>query len=853
MTEGYGRLVTHIKHYYTTGYIGFIAIIAMILSPVYATTQISEEPIQACVWADAYPRYYRNEPIAQCLDWKEEPSISKCHGRFAVESPLPSLADPKTIELKADQVSLNPAGQSELHGHVQVKQDQRVVNAQTATIYRDPTTQQVTQITLNSNVQFREPGHWMHAQSAQLNPQDKSGKIQQVLYRLNTDRFSAQLPAWGTAAWVKRFANEDYQFHQVTYSTCSPLARAWQIEANDIHLYKKNATGVARKAILRLGNVPVLYTPYLSFPTSRARKSGFLMPLGGYTNVSGFDFAFPYYLNLAPNYDATVIPHLYTLRGWMFGGNTRFLTQHSRGMVAGNILPKDQAFRSFIHAHDEEFPILNSLSTNRWSVLVRDNIEFVPNLNLNIDFQQVSDDYYLQDFNTNLAISSENQLLRRGTLSYTTDHWILGGTLQSYQTLHPVNQSMIADIYDRLPQLVADGVYSDLPFNSQLSILNQFDYFRWTGLDHSLPQGSRYHLNPILSVPMTRTWGYITPNVELVENNYGLSKNSLANGEGYTQNESFNRIIPRFYVDGGLTFERTTTLLQNKMTQTLEPRLYYLLVPFANQSEFPAFDSAYMIFNTDQLYRTNRFSGFDRISDANQLAYGLTTRWLSQRSGREKAMLTVGQLHYFSPRRVELCYAPLGQCTDSPLFLGYVSPTAAWSPIASKATYKLNEAWDASADYTWDNTTHRTNNGNLNLHYQPQPNRILGLSYSYLVSGNVFVAPEVGVKNGAMNQITGSYAWPMNEYWSSLGVYSYNVSQQYSMLALFGVQYDSCCWAFRLMGGRSFKSLGLDSLSPQYNNNIYFQILLKGLGSVATSNPATALQSYLPGYPNLFN
>lgn len=824
----------------------------MIYPQGVAAEPVVAESIQACVLDSKLSGLQQSSAaMAHCLGWQASTSSSFCHGSYETLAIVP-VSDSKTVELKADQVSFYPSGTSELQGHVQVKQMQRIVNAQTAKVYRDANTHQVTRIDLDTNVRFVEPGHLMHAQHATLNPQDKSGRIEQVIYRFDTSRAGAILPAWGTAQWIERFANENYQLHAVTYSTCSPLDRAWQIQAKDITLDKAKATGVAHDALLRLGGIPILYTPYLSFPTSSARKSGFLMPMGGYSNVSGFDIAFPYYLNLAPNYDATIVPHLYSLRGWMVGGVTRFLTEQSTGIVGGSILPKDAAFRSFINEHKTEYPTLQNASTDRWSVMVRENTQFLPNLNLNIDFQQVSDDYYLQDFNTNLALSSENQLLRQGAISYTTDHWLLGGKLQSYQTLHPINQSQVANIYDRLPQLLADGSYHNLPLKSDLSILGQFDYFLWTGLNETQPQGARYHLNPILTFPRMTSWGYITPGIEAVENNYDLSYNTDVTRSGRNQSESFNRLIPRFHVDGGLTFERYTKLFSNNMTQTLEPHLYYLNVPYDDQSQFPAFDSAYMIFNTDQLFRSNRFSGFDRISDGNQLAYALTSRWLSERTGREKAAVTVGQLRYFSERKVQLCYDQSGLCTDSPLFLGYTSPTALWSPIASKATYALNAAWTASADYVWDIDTHATNNSNVNLHYQPTPNRILGFGYNYLVAGNVFVAPEVGVQNNALNQVTGSYAWPINDNWSSLGVYSYNISKQYGMMTFFGVQYDSCCWAARLMGGRTFKSLSPDALTPQYNNNVYFQILLKGLGTVATSDPATAIQSYLPGYPNLF-
>ena len=825
---------------------------------------------QACIWNKHLSASSFKDQAIQCLGWKADLKIPLCQGFYA-PLPLDPLSNPNIIELKADEISFQSTGQSDLQGHVHIQQNQSKISAQTAKVFRSPQTHQIDRIELDKNVHFMDPGRLMIARHVNFDPQKKSAYIQQVLYRFDSSRASAILPAWGTAEWIKRFANQNYDMHTVTYTTCSPEKPLWDIKAQDIQLDHAEQTGVAHHAMLRLGKVPILYTPYLSFPTSSKRKSGFLMPFGGYTNVNGFDFATPYYLNLAPNYDATFIPHYYTLRGWMFGGSTRLLTKQSSTIIGGAILPHDSAFKSFINHNVGQFPGLENEKTDRWSLMVREYLSILPNLNLDVDFQQVSDDYYLQDFSTNLAISSENQLLRRGSLVYSTDHWILASSLQSYQTLHPVNQSAVANIYDRLPQLMANGTYYDLPWHSDLNVLGQFDYFRWTGSDHTIPQGTRYHLNPILSFPRIKPWGYVTPSVELVENNYGLNKNISPFGNGRSQSESFNRLLPRFYVDSGLNFERENAhLFGNLMRQTLEPRLYYLNVPYINQSQFPAFDSAYMIFNADQLFRTNRFSGFDRISDANQLAYALTTRWLSPNTGQEKAKFTVGQIHYFSPRKVDLCYSPSGQCKDSPLVLGSTSPTSLWSPIAMSGVYTLNYAWSASSDYVWDPATHATNNANLNLHYQPSPDRILGLGYNYLVSGNVLTSPGAIqnysnfvtrgntllpssiLSNSALNQITGSYAWPLSENWSTLGVTSYNISEQYNMLNFFGLQYDSCCWAARLIGGRTFKSLSSNSLTPQYDNNVYFQILLKGLGSVATNNPETIIKSYLPGYRNLF-
>ncbi len=857
-----------ISPYYTLTSLA-IVVASLVFNVVYHADVHAEsmidEPVQACVLLPGLPMDAASRAnYAQCLGWQKAPA-SRCGGYYQSIAVTP-LGQPNEIHMLADEASLYAVGQSQLNGHVEIRQSQRVVNAQTATVYRDEKTKQVTEIVLLGNVRYLEPGRMMWAKKVSLNPHDKSGKIDNVLYRFNLERAGAVLPAWGRANFVQRFANQDYLLRNVTYTTCSPQDKAWQLEASEITLDAAKNTGVARNALLRVGEMPIFYAPYFSFPTSNQRKSGFLMPIGGYSNVGGFDAALPYYWNIAPNYDATLVPHLYTERGLMMGGDFRFLTQNSAGIVGGNFLANDRAFNSFLTDNRAQYPSLDHVSSDRWSLLLHETTHFNPNLQMNINYQQVSDDYYLQDFSTNLAFITENQLLRQGDITYNTDHWLLRGMLQSYQTLHPINQSVVANVYERLPQLLARGSYTDLPLHANFNVLSQFDYFHnaadrefssqilnpsFTSLP-SLnastinPQGPRYHLNPVLSLPQTKPWGYITPEVQVIENNYNLNYGHHYNAQ------SFNYTIPRYSVDSGLSFERSDKFAGHGYTQTLEPRLYYLYVPYQNQSAVPAFDSAYMIFNTDQLFRNNRFSGFDRIGDTNQFSYAATTRWISAVSGREKASLSIGQIKYFSKRQTQLCYSKDGHCTDSSLFLGYLSPLATTSPVATNANYHLGAFWTMNADYVWDTFEHATNNADLNVHYQPGANQIISFGYSYLINGNIIALQNDAINDNALHQATFAYAWPFTEKWSSLGAYSYNISKGYGMMTFLGVQYDSCCWAARLLGGHTFKSLSPNSMRPEYNNNVYLQILLKGLGSVANSDPATTIQSYLPGYANIF-
>lgn len=821
----------------------FVGLITL-YHPAVRAAEMFAEPVLACVVAreDELNEVLRKN-IAQCLGWNADQHYSVCRGNW---QPIVTeqLARADEIRISANDVSFYNEGRSDLSGNVEIRQTDRIVNAQTAYVYRDAKTNQVTQIELLGEVRVIEPGRLMIARKATIKPGEQSGRVEDVLYRFNAGRPDAVLPAWGQASLIERFANKDYLLKRATYSTCAPEDNAWHIEADKISLDNAKTTGVARNAKLYLGKYPIFYSPYLSFPTSKERKSGFLMPTIGSSNVGGFDLALPYYWNIAPNYDATITPQIYTLRGLMLGGEFRYLTEKSIGQIRARYLSHDRAYTDFINDNQVQYPQLQGSSTDRWAVEGFDQTQLSQNLQLKVNVQQVSDDYYLQDFNNNLAILTERQLIREGQLSYTTSNWLFRGMLQSYQTLQPINETPVSDIYQRLPQLLAVGSYNDLPFNSNFMVTGQYDNFNWPG--NQAPDGPRFYLNPVLSIPHIKPWGYITPSVEVVQNYYDV------NNHGYLNNATYERTIPRFNVDSGLFFERDTTVLNQAVTQTLEPRLYYLNVPYQNQTQIPVYDSAFMIFNFDQLFRTNRFSGFDRIGDANQLAYAVTSRWISDDSGVEKASLSVGQLYYFSNRRVGLCQSPSGNCVDNPLSLGYLSPIADSSPIASRATWHFNPFLMAMADYVWDGNTQSTNNGHLDLRYQPAPNKLLGAGYTYMASGDITQVANTNIDVDPLHQVSLSYAWPYNEKWSSLGAVSYNISKNYEMMSFLGVQYDNCCWALRLIGGRSFMSLS-STAHPQYNNNIYLQVQLKGLGSLGNSDPGSMIRTFMPGFRDSFH
>ena len=820
---------------------------AFIISSSSASENLFSEPIQACVVARE--RDLTDDlraQFAQCLGWQSDQNSPICLGAYQPLTVTP-LANAEEIKVIANNASLYKEKPSALSGNVTVQQAQRIVNAQTAYIYRDTKTNQVTKVEFLGNVHYLEPDRLMIARKAVVNPQDNSGLVTDVLYRFNADRAAALLPAWGRARFIKRYPNKDYFLRQATYTTCAPKDKTWDLEAKSIKINNAQATGVAKNAVVRIRRVPVFYTPYLSFPTNKDRKSGFLLPMFGYSNIAGFDFGLPYYWNIAPNYDMTLTPHLYSERGVMLGGEFRYLTAKSYGVVRGNFLPDDKAYKNFIQNNELFYPRLQGSSYNRWSAGISEQTWITPNLVFHALADQVSDDYYLQDFSSNWAQITQKQLLRQADLTYSIEHWTFSGMVQNYQTLNPVNEPPTASVYELLPQLAAQGTYYNLPFNANLNLLGQYAQFHWpkSALYPDLrEEGPRVHLNPILSVPLIKPWGFFTPSVEFVENYYQIDHLSNA------RDNQYNLALARYSLNTGLFFERSPS--RARYTQTLEPRLFYLNVPYQNQSQFPIYDAANLIFNTDQLVRTNRFSGYDRIGDANQLAYAVTTRWLRNDTGAEKASFTIGQIKYFSERRVQLCQSLTGACEANPNTIGYLSPTYDWSPVASRAVYTVNSSWALTGDYIWDPATKATNNADLNLHFTPYGNAIVSGGYSYVINADTTSVRNNEGQNNALHQVIAAYSLPLSAKWSTLGAYSQNISKNYSMMSLFGVQYDSCCWAMRVLGGRTFKNLNA-RFEPQYNNNIYLQFLLKGLGSVATSDPYALLGTYIPGYTDPFH
>ncbi len=820
----------------------------------------------------------KSSSVAEQLDWvvSNDPQ-NVCHGYF-IQPALDTSGAPilpakdSLTQISADAGSLSQKKPSVLTGDIVVLQPGRRLTAEKATIY-PAKNGKYKAVELTGDVKAWQPGELFLAKSGYFNLIKKSHTLNDVTYRVilakedqmanqltpinkNTDKLDGTV-AWGKAKKVKQLKPKHSVLSEVTYSTCAPDTRQWNLISSQIKLNRETEEGTAKNVRLAVGGVPVFYWPYLSFPLTNARKSGFLFPIIGNTNQSGFELGLPYYWNIAPNYDDTITPTYYSKRGVMFVNDFRYLTTHSNGHFYGTFLPNDKAFREFQSTAAQDFPgqeglddLLND-SDNRYALAWKDNTSYDAHWSSNVDFGTVSDDYYFQDFGTFPEEITLNQVTQTASVDYVNTHWKFSTKVQGYQTLHPVNRVPVGDPYARLPEIKASANYPDFWKGFDFTFQTQNDYFLFPAEETTrMPEGTRLEVRPGISYPINWIWGFLDPQIQVDATNYQLSNRISPD----LPNE-ITRSLPILDLRSGLFFERDLHLGAGSYEQTLEPELYYLYIPFKNQSNIPIFDSGIIPFTYSQLFATNRFSGLDRIGDANQLTLALTSRFINNQTGEQKFRFSVGDILYFKEPQIQLCDNPANasnpDCRDFDLGLGAAPDNEPVSPIAGLMTYNVTRALSFNAGYAWDPNLNQSITGSFYLSYIPAFNHIFQIGYSFIRNGDIVDPQDPNDSANNLNQISLDGAWPLNANWSLVGIFNYNISQDHPQTYLGGLEYNSCCFRIRFVGGRVFAAINQNQQTT-FNNAIYLQIQLKGLGNIGTNNISNILTSNLNGYVDPF-
>ncbi len=698
----------------------------------------------------------------------------------------------RTIELVAE-------------GEAELQRDDTILTADRVT-YREPTDEALAE----GNVELRQGDDTIVGPKATLVIGETPGSFESPVHQLSRQRQpnlsgeeSRIVAGSGKADELRLEGENQYRLKNATWTTCEASNPDWYIKARELELDYDREVGTARGGSIVFMDTPIFWMPWAEFPLTGQRQSGLLPPTFGSSNKTGVDLTAPYYWNIAPNYDATIAPRIMGRRGLQLGGEFRYLDDDYRGTVQTEWMGKDR-----------------ESGERRTLASVQHQQRITPSLYGAIDYNSVSDDAYFEDLSSRVGVASQVNLLRQGQLVYHGSSWWTASLLaQSYQTLSPDPDSRNISPYRRLPQLKVSGARPDLPAGLVADFESELVKFAHEDADLNKDEGTRFVVYPQLSMPLAGAAWFFTPKVGVHYSRYDLDRSPLTpNGR-----EAITRSLPIMSADTGLFFERDTFIFGGQYLQTLEPRLYYLRVPSRDQKDIPLFDASRFDVGFAQMFAENRFSGTDRIGDANDLTAAMTTRLIDAESGVERLRAMLGQRYYFSDQRVYVYSADelrdAGRGTELLAGLGG----------------RISKEFSVSSYVQYNTETTRTDRVNASVRYQPDYAKVLNLSYRY--------APNLRIAENlvGLEDVDVSGQWPLGRGWYGVGRVTHSLLDDRVTEAIGGLEYDGGCWVFRVAMHRF--AIERDDVSKA----IYVQLELNDLAGIG-SNPLSLITRSVPGY-----
>jgi LPS-assembly protein len=666
----------------------------------------------------------------------------------------PALAEDPALRLNADRVDFIGGGLSSLTGAVELRQGNKVFRTE-ALEFEDSE----DRVRVRTRSVFRNPQLIIRSESADFDLAAEAGVFSATQFNL--------LPqaARGGAERIQLASDGSAALERVRYTTCAPEAETWFLQASQIRLDTERGLGTARHARIHFAGVPILYLPYFQFPIDDRRRSGLLFPTFGQSERTGADLRWPVYLNLRPNLDATVTPRLMSQRGLQIATEARYLLRQGEGRLGYEVLASDQQTgdsRSYVFG--EHRGLINQ------------------RLALDARYAEISDRQYFEDLGGQIDLAAITHLERSARLTYQAPGtYTLTALIQDYQTVVS-RVDPIDEPYRRLPQLQLRALTRNALLGTRAGI--RAEYVNFARSDSV--EGQRVDLRPFLRFERDQLSRYLIAELDYRHTAYQLT------GVSPGASTQPTRSLFSLGAETGLRFDRITP---GGRLQTLEPRAFYLYVPFVDQSRLPLFDSGEPDFDFTQLFARNRFSGEDRVSDAHHVAVAATSRLLDPETGAVRWSASVGQLYRLQAPRVDLP--------------GFPTPDNGPTDFIASVDYRLSERLSSLATAQWSPDEERFDRTRLALRYRhPAADVLVGYRY----------------REGLLEQGDIGMDLPLPGGFSAVGRWRYSLQDNQSLDLYTGIGFESCCWALRTTYRRFIS--GTDG---RYDSGVYLQLELKGL------------------------
>lgn len=703
---------------------------------------------------------------------------------------------PAPIYLEADRIQGYSERETEASGNARARSRGQAFSADWMRFDH-----RINELTAIGNVHLEQGAYVVEGLRLRYDIDSERGVLENARYSVNA-RATGNLPIAGGSApnfdgrgTAERIVFDGpgvFRAQQASFTTCEPGNDGWFIRAKDLVLYRERGEGVARDARIEVEGTSILYTPYFSFPLHRERKSGFLAPHFGSSTTSGLEISAPYFWNLAPNYDLTLTPRVMTRRGLQLRSEFRYLQPQYEGKAYFDLLPEDRV-----------------ADRTRQLLSLRHKHQLWNDWQGTLDYTRVSDGRYFTDLSTRVALTSQTHLSQSASLARSgtwagDGTYTFGGAVQNWQTLQSDPLVPLTPPYSRRPQLT---------FTAQNTFLGRADFdlnSSYVDFFHpSLPRGRRMMAYPSVTLPLQTAGAYFTPKIGVHMTRYQMDRetSSLPNS---------TRVLPIATAATGLTFERNANIFGNAFTQTLEPKAYYVYIPFKNQSLMPNFESGVQDINFATIFSENQFSGHDRINDANQLTLGAMSRLIDPKTGIERLRVGFAQRYYFRSQDVTVPGVPPR------------SNQSSRSDLLAVLSGRVAPHVTADVGWQFNTDTSQTQRSNISLRYQPEPGKLLNVAYRQNVPASI-------------RQFDVSGQWPIHGKWGAVGRWNYSTQDRRVLEGLAGLEYDGGCYYFRVVGHR------VSTATNAANTAVFVELELNGLTRVG-SNSLELLRRNVSGY-----
>ena len=710
---------------------------------------------------------------------------------FAPIPPINTTNDllPGQIRVKAQHTEIQQDTRAQFSGKVEIESAGAMIKANEAKVDRN-----TQALNASGQVTYQDPQIKVSSESVYLNTSTNALQMTETEYQL------ASMNGRGKAQKIELSQEAGIALNEVSFSTCPEGQEDWRIQASNINLSPDQLRGEVSHARFYLKGVPVLYLPYFSFPVTDARQSGLLYPVISSSTSTGLSYAQPYYWNIAENMDATFAPRMMTDRGVQLQSEFRYLTEAHAGQLDLEYLGNDRATGS---------------SEDRYFYRFVHQGQIFENWQINAEYNGLSDSNYIVDLGSEYYNRADTHLYQTLGLSYYDDQLDFNLQFRDFEIL-----GEHANSYRALPEMKLN-YEKPLAYGFEFDLASELAYFD-NNSDLS-PKATRLHLAPTLRYPYQTTWGEFLAETTLLQTYYRQD-----NIENTNLSEKVSRTLGQTRIYGALAFERDASWLQKNTVQTLEPKFQYLYTSFKDQTDIGLYDTTRLFSDFEGLFRGQKFTGIDRISDKNQLTLGLTTRILDEHN-REQFALSFGQIFYLQDNRLA---AALEQNDRSAL--------------AAELDWQIGSKWYAHTETQISSVTDKVERSGISLEYTSSKDRVMQINHRYVreLSGE------------EINQVGITASWPISNNWHWVGRWYHDVTKRRTVETYTGLQYESCCWALRIVAQRHLSNRydidGLQSTN-EFESGVALQFILKGMGGNSTGRDM--LSDGLFGYrrPYLLN